>query len=126
MSANKRLKMQLRSDSQKRRSFSERVCDDLSEELLQYLTIEDKLRLECVSKQFQRTVFTKHHEIEIKWGEKRGNFRFEVDCKRLTIVLKKTPNISEIKIELNIENMSEVLKTIVEYCHHLKELQLYH
>ena len=58
-------KMCLRSDTQKRRSFSERICDDLSEVILQYLSLEGKLRLECVSKQFQRTVFQRHYELKI-------------------------------------------------------------
>ena len=44
--------------SQKRQSFSHRICDDLSEVILQYLPFEDKLRLEGVSKQFQRTVLS--------------------------------------------------------------------
>ena len=38
-------------------SFDDRFCDDLSQVLLQYLSLEDRLRLECVSKQFQRTVY---------------------------------------------------------------------
>ena len=72
-----RKKLCLRSDSQKRQSFSDclvnefeskednyrkdsfedRFCDDLCEDILQYLSLKDKLRLEFVSKQFQRTVF---------------------------------------------------------------------
>ena len=61
MSLSKRLC--LRSDSQKRQSFSERICDDLSQ-VIQYLLIEDKLRYECVSKQFQRTVFEKQFVLD--------------------------------------------------------------
>ena len=33
-----------------KKSFSDRICDDLCEEILQYLPLEDKLRLQCVSK----------------------------------------------------------------------------
>ena len=46
----------------RRDSFSDRVCDDLSEVILQYLSLKDKLRLECVSKQFQRTVFQRNYD----------------------------------------------------------------
>ena len=57
--------MCLRSDS-----FDERFCDDLCEEVLQYLPLKDKLRLECISKQFQKTVFKKQNkvilEVELK------------------------------------------------------------
>ena len=45
----------LRCELQNRQSFSDRICDDLCEEILQYLSLEDKLKLEGVSKQFQRT-----------------------------------------------------------------------
>ena len=38
--------------------------DDLTEEVLQYLTFSDKVRLECVSKQWQRCVFEKSFVIE--------------------------------------------------------------
>ena len=34
-----------------------RFGDDLIEEVLQYLTLEDKIRLECVSKQWQRCIY---------------------------------------------------------------------
>ena len=87
MSQNKRQKTEivLRSDSQKKDSFDARVCDDLSEELLQYLPIEDKLRLESVSKQFRRTLFQKLTRISIneKWHKVSINlaqFTMTVDC----------------------------------------------
>src|SRR5437868_7389736 len=114
MSTNKRKGIELTNYSQMKDSFDVRVCDDLSEELLQYLTIEDKLRLECVSKQFQRTVFTKHKRIVIdrRWY-KRGNSSKRqptVDCQRLKTALKKAQNISEIVINfhhLGTESMTE-------------------
>ena len=55
--------LDLISDSDLRQSFSERICDDLSQLILKYLPLKDKLRLECVSKQFQRTVFQKLFDI---------------------------------------------------------------
>ena len=39
-------KLCLKSDSLKRQSFNERICDDLSQVILQYLPLKDKLRLE--------------------------------------------------------------------------------
>ena len=65
MSSIKRQKTSL-NDTNIRQSFDERVCDDLSEVILQYLSLEDKLRLECVSKQFQRTIFQKQFELKIR------------------------------------------------------------
>ena len=61
MSSNKR--MCLRSDNKWRKIFSDRICDDLCEVLLSYLSFEDKIRFECVSQQFKRTVYQKQHEI---------------------------------------------------------------
>ena len=43
----------------------DRFGDDLTEEILQYLTFADKVRLECVSKQWKRCVFQKQFVIEI-------------------------------------------------------------
>ncbi len=54
-----------RTEEIKRNSFEDRVCDDLSEVILQYLSIEDKFRFHCVSKQFQRTVFQKEYELDL-------------------------------------------------------------
>ena len=51
------IKVQSNEDNYRRDSFEDRVCDDLCEVILQYLSLEDRLRLECVSKQFQRTAF---------------------------------------------------------------------
>ena len=67
----------LRSDSQNRHSFSDRFCDDLCEVILQYLPLKDKLRLECVSKQFQRTVLQKQNEIVLEVDLHPGAFRVE-------------------------------------------------
>ena len=53
----------LKSVSKNSDSFDDRFCDDLCEDILQYLPLKDKLRRECVSKQFQRTVFQKQNEI---------------------------------------------------------------
>ena len=50
-------------DNYRRDSFDDRFCDDLCEDILQYLSLEDKLRLQCVSKQFQRTVFQSVYEL---------------------------------------------------------------
>ncbi len=65
MSLSKPKRVCLRSDTQKRQSFGDRICDDLSEDILQYLPLKHKFRLESVSKQFQRTIFTKQKSIHI-------------------------------------------------------------
>jgi hypothetical protein len=51
--------------SLKRDSFSDRICDDLCEVLLSYLSFKDKIRFECISKQFQRCLYIKQNNIEV-------------------------------------------------------------
>jgi len=98
MSSRKRLC--LRSASKRRKSFDVRFCDDLCEVIVQYLSLEDKLRLECVSKQFQRTVFQKQYELSLENMAKMKGFRTNnnIDLKSFEIVLKKCPNIRSIDL----------------------------
>ena len=131
-------KMCLRSDS-----FVDRFCDDLSEVILQYLPLKDKLRLECVSKQFQRTVFQKQNEIVFHmnfdgWGcldYYEQNLlslvylsvnevlegidpQFEVfkSCyyKPFESVLKKCPNIQSIDLSRIQINNSQISKLLLQ------------
>src|SRR6202023_4259357 len=43
----------------------DRFGDDLSELIVSYLTIEDKFRFECLSKQWRRLVFNKTYVLRI-------------------------------------------------------------
>ena len=49
----------------------DRFGDDLTEEVIQYLIFADKVRLECVSKQWRRLVYNKQFAIELVnyWSE---------------------------------------------------------
>ena len=85
---------QLRTDPQMRQSFEERICDDLSADILNFLPFEDKLRLECVSKQFQRTVFLRQTEFPyILQNKSYKNFE------KIETIIQKIPNMKEIVIE---------------------------
>ena len=125
--------------SQNRQSFSDRICDDLCEEILQYLSLEDKLKLEGVSKQFQRTVLKKHYKLTIEnddYIEKNVKVEYLmgvcsvyiesrfIDLKSLEVLLKKCPNI--MKIELREANgrydYNEVFRLIIKYCNNLREI----
>ena len=133
------------SKKQKRKSFSERICDDLCEEILQYLSLEDKLRLQCVSKQFQRTVFRRQYELYINIGdggyhhlylshknlEKYHNYYYIEDQRfdSFKALLKKCPNITSIKSDgpefgsliYNSLTINEVFRLIIENCNNLNE-----
>ncbi len=49
----------------RRDSMSDRICDDLCELLLSYLSFEDKIKFECVSKQWQKLIFNKQFILDI-------------------------------------------------------------
>ena len=123
-----------------KKSFSDRICDDLCEEILQYLSLEDKLKLEGVSKQFQRTVLKKHYELILE-NVKQSPNRFwmfrEVkpgivyienilfDSKSLEVLLKKCPNITSIELrDFNLNyDYNEVFRLITKYCNNLREIE---
>ena len=122
--------------SQNRKSFSDRICDDLCEEILQYLSLEDKLKLEGVSKQFQRTVLKKHYELTIEtlnWMDNRivkeeNKYLFIenmfIDLNSLEILLKKCPNITSINLRKSEDefNYNPVFRLIIKYCNNLREI----
>ena len=100
----------------------DRFGDDLTEEILQYLTFEDKIKLECVSKQWRRLVFNKEFVIELNFCryERQKPFNRLKDLRKLKTLLKKCPNIT--KVILFPEKKSSVLSLIGRYCHHIKSL----
>ena len=117
-----------RIESLKRQLFDERVCDDLCEEILQYLSLEDKLKLEGVSKQFQRSIFKKQYELNV------NNMAFDdhdqssahdycFDLKSIESVLKKCPNIRSIILKQNSSNYNEMIQLITKYCNNLVEIK---
>ena len=111
MSSIKRLCLR---DKTQRDSFDERICDDLSEVILQYLPIEDKFKFERVSKQFQRTIFQRQYELQIK------------DSIYLESILKKCPKINSLNFRLKSnEDSEQIVDLIVKYCNNLVEINGY-
>ena len=103
----------------------DRFGDDLTELILQYLTFEDKVRLECVSKQWRRLIYNKQFVIELDIGSKEkiiGQNELYLNVLLLESLLKKCPNISKVNLSSNIKNTSEVLSLIGQYCPNIKSL----
>ena len=106
----------------------DRFGDDLTEEVLQYLTLEDKIRLECVSKQWQRCIFQKQFVIEIDFITQRkqniwdkSNVRGRLTSKQvLESLLKKCPNV--IKVCFYPEVKCNVWSMIGQNCPRLKSI----
>ena len=74
-------RLEIKDDIYRKDSFEDRICDDLSQFILQFLSLKDLLRLECVSKQFQRSIFEKHNilsiEVKNEWKKSKGKGRVE-------------------------------------------------
>ena len=110
-------------------SFDDRICDDLSEVLLQFLSLEDKQILECVSKQFQKTVFQKQltitlysSELNDKKCEKLNETNY---LKSIESILKKCPNIQTMSLFLeNNTIFKSILHLIIKYCRYLNEFDV--
>ena len=73
----------------------DRFGDDLTEEVLQYLTLEDKIRLECVSKQWQRCVYQRQFVIEMNFITERNRRRLS-GKEILQSLLNKCPNVIKV------------------------------
>jgi hypothetical protein len=126
-----------------RQSFH-RFCDGLCEEILLFLPINDKIRLECVSKQFKRCLVKRQTILEISDNVlSRNNFKdcllrstidilgrkipiFNLKWRKLIKVVKKFTFINEIRI--NKKGLSKLarenaLYIINAFCHQIKSME---
>ena len=112
----------------------DRFGDDLTEEVLQYMTFEDKIRLECVSKQWKRYVDNKQYVLEIA-NESRQNSlnklvrridnKRQIDEQSLELVLKKCPNIKKFIFTIKGKPSDcKLVSLIGRYCQQIKSLTL--
>ena len=113
----------------------DRFGDDLTEEVIQYLTFADKVRLECVSKQWKRCVFQKQFAIELCKSVKRRPFALKslfklignerrLDYQSLESLLKKCPNIIKVHLGFKYKRLytRQELSLIGQYCHYIRSL----
>ena len=106
-------------------SFDDRIWDDLSEEVLQFLPLEHKLSLESVSKQFQRTLFQKQFSISL-YSSLQSNDKIRKDyLESIQSLLKKCKKIQTMSLILkNRTIFKSILPLIIEYCRHLNEFNV--
>ncbi|CAG2103934.1 unnamed protein product [Medioppia subpectinata] len=105
----------------------DRFGDDLCALIVSYLSLEDRFRYECVSKQFQRTVFGSVVDITL-------NVRFiwrlmnakRSDVQMLATIAIKCPKIETIDcrgiMTANESFIPEMLYLFRDYCRHLREI----
>ena len=96
----------------RRDSFTHRICDDLCEDILQLLPFDDKLRLEFVSKQFQRCMFLKERHLVLDLTQ---------SLTKLEKYLQKFPKITSIEPKVGHQMRTETIDLLFKYCPHLTE-----
>ena len=113
----------------RRDSFSDRVCDDLSEVLLKYLSLEDKLKLECVSKQFQRTIFQKQYYFEESFlkfiGQRNSILKTCLECFSMILSYFFIENAFASDPTVHRNHYLSCFTSIVKKCPNIKTIFLY-
>ncbi|CAG2107156.1 unnamed protein product [Medioppia subpectinata] len=95
----------------------DRFGDDLFEYLLSYLSLEDRFRLECVSKQFQRTVFKSVVDICIDDSLLANRLKTQM----LASIAMKCPNIRRLDCrEMTSEEL--IPEVITAFGNHLRDI----
>ena len=139
-------------DNQRRDSFDDRFCDDLCEDIIQYLPLKDKFKLECVSKQFQRTVYKRQYVLYINTSPELHNHyldnKYEFVCHKrvhnyyyiedqslhsFEALLKKFPNIKTINLSTRFrgdvppdpDKINQVFRLIIDNCNNLIQFTLF-
>ena len=100
----------------------DRFGDDLCEVLLSYLSFEDKIRLQCVDKQWNRLVFNKQTALIVSdWGNGLDYInKLRRDCYQWKSLLKKCPNIKKIIIHSLDDSLLDI---ITECCPRLESIE---
>ena len=119
----------LRSDEKYSSDSFERFGDDLCELLLSYLSVKQKKRFECVSKQWQRLVFNKQKILIISYDSYEESIdsiiishKYWNNNNVFNSLFKKFKFINELNINFDIND--EVLEIITKNCIHLKKVVL--
>ena len=114
----------------------DRFGDDLSEAILSYLPLDDKTRLECVSKQTRRTIYRKQYDLVIDFSKNifnavKGTDALEkraIDLKGFESVLKKCQMLNKIDINYckffeDQQRFEQIIGLVIDNCQNLTEIQ---
>ncbi|CAG2173256.1 unnamed protein product [Oppiella nova] len=124
MSRNRTTRTRLRSDTTLCQVFGgkdslDRFGDDLCEVLLSFLSLEDRFRCECVSKQWQRVVYETQTDLIIS-GCDIDPIPANISHKRFELILKKCANITRIECTAYGYVLTDsMVNSIVKHCRHL-------
>ncbi|CAG2164705.1 unnamed protein product, partial [Oppiella nova] len=98
----------------------DRLGDDLCQHLLSFLSLEDRFRCECVSKQWQRVVYETQTELTIDpqlMGSTISEESFET-------LLQKCENITRIEFLCFNDLNDTIIDSIAKHCHHLNAIYI--
>ena len=124
----------------RRDSFEDRFGDDLSELVLSFLDLEDKIRLQWVCPQFRRTIFGRvtelsvlpflYHSSDNRYFASADTSELStyrsmkcVDLFRLVPVLTVAPNILFITGLYDLDNTEEVMEAVIDFCYKLRAIE---
>ncbi len=106
----------------------DRFGDDLCQLLLSYLTVKQKLRFECVSKQWKSLIFNKQQKLIINYI---NLYQYSEILRKILVLknnsiikclTKKFKFINELKINFGVS--FQLLEIIVKNCLHLKKINV--
>ena len=107
----------------------DRFGDDLTEEILQYLKFSDKVRLECVSKQWKRLIYNKQFVVQLTKYQDIFKKIIVEDMVEMGLVkeilvpwIKKCSNIRTAILWFYTKRID--LSVLAQYCPQLKALQM--
>lgn len=123
-----------------RDSFA-RFDDYLCEAILAHLPPEDKIRLEVVSKQFQRTIFRQQKRLVIspntpEWSNVKNamlrrfvgdlNVKHRIDMKVFDNILSKFSFVEDVEIQYNLdtENIDDIFRSLMRHCRSIRRLNV--
>ncbi|CAG2178717.1 unnamed protein product, partial [Oppiella nova] len=118
--AKTRSKSQVTSESNEcevnRKDSFDRFGDDLCQHLLSYLALEDRFRAECVSRQWQRFVFTTHKDMIFDTSLRRRSYE---------VILNACQHVTRIEFPDQWPYINHlILDSVIVNCNHLNALHM--
>jgi hypothetical protein len=115
-------------------SFNDRINDNLCQIIISYLSFEEKIRFESVSKLWQKFIFNKQFclQIDSNCFDERNSLNKLLktgsknwfNLKAFESVLKKSKFINNIIIRESFENEETICQLITKYCLNLNSITL--
>ena len=117
------------------KSSFDRFGDDLCELILSYLSFDDKIRAQCVSTQFSRSVYQKQYELTLNeklFTRFKKSYIFGnewTDIKSFKWLIKKMTSLTKLSIKYNtfwckFSIFLKMIELTIKYCKYLKDIEI--